>query len=195
MRSNEQHEADTVFPETSAISAGRRSFGRDDSGTTAVEFGLIAAPFFALMFAIIQIGLIFFSGQVLDNATTEAARLIRTGQAQASGYTAADFKSAICLSSGTLFDCQSNLKVDVRTYADFNATDMSKPIDKGELDDKNFTFQMGGREDIVVVRAFYEWPVWVPLMAVPHGNGVKLGDLANGNFMLTSAITFRNEPF
>ncbi|MCC0017944.1 MAG: pilus assembly protein [Rhodobiaceae bacterium] len=170
-------------------------FVSDQSGATAVEFGIIAAPFFALMFAIIQIGLIFFTGQVLDNATAEAARLIRTGQAQSAGYSASDFKDAICQSTGTLFDCQSGLMVDVRTYNDFGSANMSKPIENGELNDDNFTFDMGGREDIVVVRVFYEWPVWVPLMAVSGHDSVNLGDLANGNFMLTSALTFRNEPF
>lgn len=170
-------------------------YAADQSGTTAVEFGLIAAPFFALMFAIIQIGLIFFTGQVLDNATSEASRLIRTGQAQSAGYTAADFKSAICESTGTIFDCQSNLKVDVRTYNDFASADMNKPIENGELNDENFSFDMGGREEIVVVRVFYEWPVWVPLMAVAGHEAVNLGDLANGNFLLSSALTFRNEPF
>ena len=179
--------------------AGRNAhalrFAGDQSGTTAIEFGLIAAPFFALMFAIIQIGLIFFSGQVLNNATSQASRLIRTGQAQASGFTASDFKNAICDASGTLFDCESGLKVDVRTYADFSSVDMGKPITDGELDDKNFTFNMGGREEIVVVRVFYEWPVWVPLMAIPGHASVSFGDLANGNFMLASAMTFRNEPF
>ena len=173
----------------------RRNFSGDENGATAVEFGLIAAPFFALMFAILQIGLIFFSGQVLDNATAEAARLIRTGQAQASGFSAADFKNAICSSSGTLFDCQSNLKVDVRTAATFGAANTGKPMTDGALDDSNITFSMGGREEIVVVRVFYEWPVWVPLMAVPGTKGVQLGDLANGNFLLSSALVFRNEPF
>lgn len=173
----------------------RPLFLRDERGTTAVEFGLIAAPFFALMFAILQVGLIFFSGQVLDNATSESARLIRTGQAQAAGFTAADFKNSICSTSGSLFDCATNLKVDVRTIDTFANADMGKPITNGELDDNNFQFKMGGREEIVVVRVFYEWPVWVPLMAIPGKDGVQLGDLANGNFMLSSALTFRNEPF
>lgn len=176
-------------------STAKARFAGDEQGATAVEFGLIAAPFFALMFAILQVGLIFFSGQVLDNATAEASRLIRTGQAQASGFSQTDFKNAVCASSGTLFDCQTNLKIDVRTYATFGAADMGKPMTDGALDDANFTFQMGGREEIVVVRVFYEWPVWVPLMAVPGANGVELGDLANGNFLLSSAATFRNEPF
>lgn len=189
---NPRHEARC---QARAKQSGVRTFTKSEDGTTAVEFGLIAAPFLALMFAIIQVGLIFFSGQVLDGATVEAARLIRTGQAQASGFTAADFRDAICNNSGTLFDCHSNLKVDVRTYTDFASANMGKPVEDGELDDSNFTFDMGGREEIVVVRAFYEWPVWVPLMAVPGKAGVELGDLANGNFMLSSAITFRNEPF
>ncbi len=182
---------------TAAGQTGTRqsNFLTDERGVTAVEFGLVAAPFFALMFAILQIGLIFFSGQVLDNATSEAARMIRTGQAQMQGFSTQQFKDVICSSSGTLFDCQERLKVDVRTYDSFANANVSKPLEDGELNDSDFTFQMGGREQIVVVRVFYEWPVWVPLMATPGGEKVQLGDLATGNYMLSSALTFRNEPF
>ena len=180
---------------TAERASKRRSLIADESGATAVEFGLVAAPFFALMFAILQIGLIFFSGQVLDNATSEAARMIRTGQAQMQGFGQQDFKDVICARSGTLFDCQDKLKVDVRTYDTFAAANMGKPVEDGALDDGDFTFQMGGREEIVVVRVFYEWPVWVPLMATPGGEKVQLGDLATGNYMLSSALTFRNDPF
>ena len=49
-----------------------------------VEFAVIAIPFFTLIIGIIEVGLIFWAGYELENATAAAARLVRTGQAQTS---------------------------------------------------------------------------------------------------------------
>src|SRR5690606_26334632 len=81
-----------------------RAFRRDQSGATAVEFALVAIPFFALMFAILQTALVFFAGQAMETAVANAARLIRTGQAQQQGLTAEEFKEQICTQIFTIFD-------------------------------------------------------------------------------------------
>jgi Flp pilus assembly protein TadG len=52
---------------------------RDRSGSAAVEFAMIAAPFFLLLFAMIEVAAVFFTGTVLENAVLETARQIRTG--------------------------------------------------------------------------------------------------------------------
>ena len=45
-----------------------RRFVRQQSGVAAVEFGMIAAPFLALIFAILETSVIFFAGQALETA-------------------------------------------------------------------------------------------------------------------------------
>ena len=70
-------------------------FIRQRDGATVVEFGLVALPFLGLLFAILQTALVFFAGQVLQTAVTNASRLIMTGQAQTGGYTAASFQNAV----------------------------------------------------------------------------------------------------
>ena len=69
----------------------RRGFARDDSGVTAIEFGLLALPFFSILGAILETSLVFLSGQVLESAVQDTSRLIRTGQAQVASVTAAQF--------------------------------------------------------------------------------------------------------
>ena len=59
-----------------------RAFRRNNRGSAAVEFSLIAVPFFALFFAIVETGIVFFASQVLETATQDSARMIMTGQAQ-----------------------------------------------------------------------------------------------------------------
>lgn len=168
---------------------GLGRFGRDQRGATAVEFGLVALPFIALMFAIIETALIFFAGQTLETAVTNAARLIRTGQAQQQGLSAEAFKSKICSQVMALFDCTAKLKVDVSKFSSFGTVDLSKPVDASGNLKTNFNYSPGIGGDIVVVRAFYEWPVFVKLL------GLNLSNMGNGSHLLSGTAAFRNEPF
>ena len=45
-----------------------RRFARAQDGAAAVEFALVAAPFLALIFAILETALVFFAGQTLEAA-------------------------------------------------------------------------------------------------------------------------------
>jgi Flp pilus assembly protein TadG len=169
-----------------------RRFVRRKDGATAVEFALVAAPFMALLFAILQTGLVFFANQTLETAVADASRLILTGQAQMQSFDQAAFKQAVCSRIYAMFDCESGLYVDVRTYANFASANTSEPIDSGGNLTKDFTYNPGGPGDIVVVRAMYEWPIYVS--ALP-GNNLGLTNMAGGQRLLMATAAFRNEPY
>lgn len=166
-------------------------FRRARSGATAVEFALIAAPFMALLFGILELGMVFMVSTTLDNATDAAARKIRTGQFQlAGGGTAATFKTQICDNMSFLgASCASQLHIDVRTYPKFADVAAIDPTTKGAFDDKKTTFVPGGPEAIVVVRAYYEWTLITPML------NEGLETLSGGKRLITSTATFRNEPY
>jgi Flp pilus assembly protein TadG len=164
-----------------------RRFARRQDGAAAVEFGLVAAPFFALMFAIIETALIFFAGQALETAVADSSRLIMTGQAQQQGFSQAAFKNSVCARIYGLFDCANGVSVDVKTFSNFANVSMPSPIDENGNFVDNFTYQPGGAGDIVVVRLFYQWPVFVSLLG--------LNNMANGKRLLIATAAFRNEPF
>ncbi len=166
-----------------------RRFARRNDGAAAVEFAMVAAPFLALVFAILETALVFFAGQVLETAAADSARLILTGQAQKAGFSQAQFKEEVCKRVFGLFDCANGIQVDVRTYSAFGSADTSKPIDaNGNL---TFTpsYTPGGAGDIVVVRLMYQWPVYVSLL------GLNLADLAGSKRLLMATAAFKNEPF
>ena len=166
-----------------------RRFRRDSKAATAVEFGLISIPFFALLFAILETFLLFFASQSIETATERAGRLIRTGQAQVAGLSEADFKTAVCDALNGLFNCEQGLTVDVRTYAQFGDVDLGRPIDEDGNHVEDNEYQLGQGGDIVVVRSFYEWPIHTNLL------GLGLANLANGKNLIAAATAFRNEPF
>jgi Flp pilus assembly protein TadG len=166
-----------------------RRFIRQNDGAAAVEFGLVAAPFLALVFAIIETAVVFFAGQTLETAAADSARLVMTGQAQKQGFDQAKFKTEVCKRIFGLFNCSAGVQVDVRTYASFGSVNLSKPIDKSGNLVNDFTYNPGGPGDIVVVRLLYQYPVYVSLL------GLNLADMAGGKRLIVATAAFRNEPY
>ena len=165
-----------------------RRLRADNSGVTAIEFGIVAAPFFALMLALIEVSLVFFANFTLENAVDQTSRMIRTGQAQELGYSEAQFKQTVCDKVSIMPDCMGGLKIDVRKFDDFGGINLPAPLDgNGELLN-NYDFDIGVGGNVVVVRVFYEWDL---IAKLPGG----LGNMPSGGRLLVATAAFRNEPF
>ncbi len=164
-------------------------FRRDEKGVTAVEFGLLSLPFFAIIGAILETSLIFMASQILDSAVNDSARLIRTGQAQAANFTSTEYKAAICDGLYGMFDC-GKLKIRVSEVAKFADATLANVIDP---DDGSWTivesYDDGVGASIILVEAYYKWPTVLDLL------NFNLSNLADGTRMLSAVRVFRNEPF
>jgi Flp pilus assembly protein TadG len=166
----------------------RRLIERRD-GTAAVEFALVAAPFLALVFAIMETALVFFAGQALETAVAQSARLVMTGQAQNGGFQASDFQQRVCSYVTGLFNC-ANIQVNVQKFSSFSSVTMLNPLNQnGTFNSSSLNYNPGGPGDIVVVQLFYQWPVYVSLL------GLNLSNMAGGNRLLVATAAFRNEPY
>jgi Flp pilus assembly protein TadG len=165
-----------------------RRFRRERHGSTAVEFALVAPLFFGLLFAIIETGLVFFAGQVLETVTQNSARMIMTGQAQTASYTQAQFASYVCTQVPALFNC-NNIYIDVESYPAFSSVTINSQIDGSNNFINNMQYNPGGPGDIVVVRLFYQWPIFVTSL------GYNISNLSGSLRLLTATAAFRNEPY
>jgi Flp pilus assembly protein TadG len=165
-------------------------FGRRTDGATAVDFALVAAPFLALLFAILETGLVFFAGQTLETTASKASRLILTGQAQNQNMSQDQFKTAVCQAASSFFNCD-NIMIDVRTANDFASANTSLPVDQNGNLQNNFVYQPGSAGDIVVVRLMYQWPIYVSLL----GLNKALSNMGNGQDLMMATVAFRNEPY
>jgi Flp pilus assembly protein TadG len=168
-------------------------FWRDDSGVTAIEFGLLATPFFAIIGAILETSIIFLAGQVLDSAVQDASRQIRTGQLQAKNYTIDQFENLICDKLFGLFaDCHA-MQVRVTTVSNFTNATVVPPVSTTCTTTCPWTmtesFQPGQGSSTVIVQVYYKWPVILRLASF------ALNDQPDGTRLLGSVQVFRNEPF
>jgi len=165
-----------------------RRFLASAEAATAVEFALVAAPFFALLIAILQTALVFFAQQVLQTATSESARLVMTGQAQNQNLTATQFQQDVCNYAPVLFTC-SALYVNVQTFNSFSGMTQMSPLQNGNFNANAMSYSTGGPGDVVLLQVFYQWPVVLgPL-------GFNLSNMSGNNRLLIGTAVFRNEPY
>lgn len=183
---------------------GRRGFFsrfcRDRSGTTAIEFAMLAIPFSLLTFAILEACVSFTGQQVLANAADDVARQFRTGHERPREELTLDkLERMVCSHIQIMVakDCPG-LKVDLRHYDSF--ADMSRDrfriensqiaLTKGGLPDpEGFSVDPGLAQSKNMLRVFYEWPVMTDLMRASMSN------LSGGKTLLFAAAVWQNEPF
>jgi len=190
----------SLAPIASIATASRR-FRRSRGGSAAVEFALVAPMFFALLFAIIETGLVFFANQVLETLTQDSARVIQTGQAMTPGgvsakqtgpLTEAQFMSqVVCPNIPALLSCDK-IQIDVESYPPTQAwpASFSNQIDSnGNFITSNLQYNTGGPCDVVIVRLFYQWPLFVT------GLGYNISNLSGDKRLLWGSAAFRNEPY
>lgn len=167
---------------------------KSESGATAVEFSLVAFPFFMIMGCICETGIMLFSEYAIQAGVQEAARQIRTGQAQTAGLSAAAFKTKICETAGIVFDCEGHLTVYVKPATTFALLQTSLPsyLNVGAKDDGTpnpTSYDCGLASQPAAVIATYDWKFTMPFMKF-------LGNI-NGNAArrLYGLAIFENEPF
>lgn len=179
-------------------------------GASAIEFALIAIPFFFLLLATLELGLIFVANMSLQNATFAAARQIRVGELAAAGkyqtssnggqVDLADFKAMICqnMPLAVAGNCNSHLYLDVRELPGFTGSMTASPYTGKTLDASSFCFYSGASGSIVQMRAYYLWPVFTPLLLDALVNTTSVvdasGTTSDNWFALSSYEVFRNEP-
>jgi Flp pilus assembly protein TadG len=176
-----------------SATARMRAFARDERGVTAIEFGVLALPFFTVIFAILQTAIMFLTSQVLDSALEDASRKVRTGEA--SGYTIAQFRTLVCDSTYSLIDCsQIQLRSEVISGFANIVTTVPQSCNLATCTwtsgwqnyDSGST---GVCRQVVQVSAYYRYPL---IVVLPYFNLKNQPD----NYRLLGATrVFRNEPY
>jgi Flp pilus assembly protein TadG len=177
---------------TNRVALFANALQRNDRGATAVEFGLICLPFFALLIATLQMGVTFFAQQALETAGDKAARAILTGTAQKASMTQAQFKTLACSKIPTaIMDC-SKLVVEVQTLSSFSSADLSQPTLTFDASGNPTTatpYVPGAPGSIVMVRVSYPFGIMTgPL-------GFNISNLSNGKRLLMATSIIRTEPY
>jgi len=199
-----------IFRKVRAIQKSRRlghgilsSIRENRDGATAIEFAILGIPFFALLFGIIEISILFLVTSTTHHAVAEVSRQVRTGEFQSSGGGADEFKAAICTAMVGVGNCD-NLRVDVVSSSSGQFVDLSLPVSPAtcsgtpseieacesadpDLPADVYNDTDGG--DVVIVRVQY-----VHQLSVPN-ELTRLSNASGNTHVITATTAFKNEPF
>lgn len=170
-------------------------------GATVVEFAILAFPFLALITGIIDMSMLFWASQTLDDALADASRTIQTGQFQSVNSGVADpalvlenLRKQLCQVNGgdrwTLFKC-AEVKLEVRVFASMAAGTGANPVDTSTGDwSKGFgtAYANAQASTIVVVQAAVKYPSFTIMFPMTP-------TFRDGSRLLQSVQVFRTEPF
>ena len=177
------------------LRCSRERFVNSERGATAVEFAMVAGPFFLILGVIIETGLMLFSEYALQSAVSDSGRLLRTGQAQNSNFSAATFKAAICSTAGVLIDCDNKVTVYVnhsgQTFAQLSAMIPSFLSIGPTISNQPYpvTYSCGGPLQPVAVVATYDW--YFSMVGMNYLGNI----MSNSARRLVGFAIFLNEPY
>jgi len=156
-------------------------------GSAATEFALVALPFFMMVAGMVETGYVAFTAAVMEGATREAARQVRTGVVQNAADAATRFENEFCPNLMGLFACD-DFYFDVRTFADFAAITLPEPVFDAAGTPTNTQFNPGGANSVTTVRVIHVHRFMTPL----------IGQLMGGSSQtlpLISTTVLRTEPY
>jgi TadE-like protein len=190
---------------------------RNEDGTTAIEFAMVAMPFFMFVFGIIGVSMHYFVMNSIEKGMDQASRMIRTGQAQTQGWTVGQFENFICNKANSSrrsmvssdpdspppilaegedghINC-SDLQVFLQQRANWDTVapepcvnvDGTRRINTTNKGDP-LANQTGTANEVVVVTVCYEWGFTRNIPFLRF-------DTNDGAMIMQSATSFRTEPF
>jgi Flp pilus assembly protein TadG len=110
-------------------------FIRDRRASSAVEFAIVAAPFFFLLMAVTQVGIFYMAQSALDTGMAKTAETLRTNFTTGTTATllgASALKSSVVTSAGAMITNDSTLAVEIRQLTSLSS--VSVPIVDGTVD-------------------------------------------------------------
>jgi Flp pilus assembly protein TadG len=184
-----------------------RYFSNDKSGSTIVEFAMIALPLFFMLIAIIEIGYGNFTQYRLDSAVQSTARLIMTGvvqntQSNGQALTAQQFRDQIlCPKLPTTMNC-NNVFVNIQVFSEPTTLGVASPYLQfvnasgtglviPALDNTKNSYNIGTGASFVTIQVVYPQPLFATSYLSPDVMTFNGGKAR----LLQSTATFKNEPF
>ena len=181
-----------------------RSIGQCEDGLAAVEFAFVAPVFVIMLMGIIEFALIMFTSAVLESATSNTARLGKTGYADAGKTRAQQIVANIQARTAGLLD-PKKITISTQVYAAFPNVGQPEPCIKpvnppcggtagvnyvdvngnGKWDADMGAAGEGNAGEVVVYTASYPWPLFTP--------GIK--KILGNTFTISSRTVVMNEPF
>jgi len=167
-----------------------RSFIDDQSGNATIEFVIVFPVLMWFVMTIFETGFIATRSVLLERGLDIAVRNLRLGTDPV--ITHDTLRRSVCENSQILLNCERDLILEVVEYDAASAYPQNQAncIDRTEEIEPTITFNPGGRNRIMFVRAC------MIIDPIFPGIGITLGLTkdSSGGFQLVAYTAFMNEP-
>lgn len=167
-------------------------FRRNAAGSTAIEFSMLALPFFALILGTIQLMYLLLVQQQIETAAEAIGRQILIGTVQQQAMTKQQFVTLACSLLPSTLNC-NKLIIDVQVATTFSDATVSKPDMSGIGNPSATTvlsYNPGVAGQIVVLRLLYALPV----VKIPGLNLQSAASSYGFAFPMATSV-FKNETY
>ncbi|MBY5759430.1 pilus assembly protein [Rhizobium leguminosarum] len=188
-----------------------RALARSRDGAAAIEFALLAIPYFLVIFAILETFVAFAAEELVSNGVDTISRRMRTGQitynlGRTTDMNQAQFRQAFCDEISILIRCSatevatpSKLYLDVQTFSTFSAIPTTIPklsTDKyADINPAAFKYAPGGAGTINMLRAYYRWEIITDLVR-PYITTIRpSGGSMPSQYLIVGTAAFQNEQY
>jgi Flp pilus assembly protein TadG len=189
-----------------APQSGLKRLFRSKDGAAAIEFALLAIPYFLIVFAIVETFVAYTAEQLVANAVDTMGRKLRTGNITVTSSTAStymnetQFRRAFCGEISILIQCSeaevskaNKLFIDAKPYTNFSDMPTTIPMANGDLNTAGLGFAPGGSGTKNMLRAYYKWDVTTDLLR-PYISNIR--PTSGSNYVLiVETSAFRNEDY
>ncbi len=124
-------------------------FGKRQDGAAAVEFALVALPFFGLVIAVIELAIYFFAARFLEDGLFNASRKVLTNRLDTATI-CTTFPQAVRQELSAWFS-PSKLTITVTPLSSFTSTGTAVDLAGG-------TCTFGASGQTMIIRASYAYP-------------------------------------
>jgi Flp pilus assembly protein TadG len=186
------------WPRIAALAGSR-------DGSAAIEFALLAIPYFLVIFAIVETFIAFAGEELVSNAVDTMSRKMRTGQITLANTDVTAFRTQFCNEISILIKCSdteaatpSKLYIDVQKFSTFAAIPTTLPKVSSDtyadIKTSDFKYLPGGAGTINMVRAYYRWQIITDLIR-PYITNVRPSDGSSSYFLIVATAAFQNEQY
>ena len=165
-----------------------KKFIKNEKGTTAIEFSLLAIPYLMLTLGIIEIAIMYASASLLEGATNSASRMIRTGELQQSGADPETaFRDGLCDYTTVLIN-RNDVVVESLTLSSFSDVATSPAQFDADGNMVSQGFDAGGSDARILIRVAYRYEMMTPFVG-------RLISGSDNSRLFMSTIVLQVEPY
>lgn len=170
-----------------------RSFGRDETGTSTVEFVILFPMFMAIFFAAFESGYMMLRNVMLERSLDLTVRELRLGTPAPPTFD--EFKTSICENTYFIDDCEDRVQVQLRpvnmtTWGPLNGDPRCIDVDSAIDPFDQTEYSVGGNNELMMVRVCALFQPMFP----STGLGLNMRYDGDGNYAIVATTAFVNEP-